>query len=151
MIVEKPGNPVQFSSLLPLASSVMGLRFLREPNRNQNRTVIRQNSISTLAGTMGAKAFDVGLEATLTATSILGGVKVPGAAALGRAEVAAGEGATTFLHGAPLAAVEDIAANGGRRNQRRGEFDIEIVAPAERPVELGRRRALFGERHSNLA
>ena len=46
---------------------------------------------------------------------------------------------------------EQIAADGGWRDQRRHEFDIEIVARAERPVEPGTGRARIGERRRNLA
>ncbi|PYR69230.1 MAG: hypothetical protein DMF88_06765 [Acidobacteria bacterium] len=46
---------------------------------------------------------------------------------------------------------EQIAADRWRRDERGHEFDIEIVGPAERPIERDIRRARFGERRRHLA
>ena len=46
---------------------------------------------------------------------------------------------------------EQIAADSGWRDERRHEFDIEIVARSERPVELDTGRARIGEGRRNLA
>ncbi len=46
---------------------------------------------------------------------------------------------------------EQVAADGGWRDQRRHEFDVEIVARAERPIELDTGRARIGEGRRHLA